>query len=53
MGLKEKIMVYGDYDVDGTTAVARLQVPAKFTYSNIEYYIPTPMTRIWHIVSYY
>ena len=22
MGLKEKIMVYGDYDVDGTTAVA-------------------------------
>ncbi len=41
MGLKEKIMVYGDYDVDGTTAVALVYKYLQNYYSNIEYYIPT------------
>ena len=41
MGSKEKIMVYGDYDVDGTTAVALVYKYLQNYYSNIEYYIPT------------
>ncbi len=41
MGSKEKIMVYGDYDVDGTTAVALVYKYLRNYYSNIEYYIPT------------
>ena len=41
MGLKEKIMVYGDYDVDGTTAVALVYKYLLNFYSNIEYYIPS------------
>lgn len=41
MGAKEKIMVYGDYDVDGTTAVALVYKYLQNFYSNIEYYIPT------------
>lgn len=41
MGGKEKIMVYGDYDVDGTTAVALVYKFLRNYYSNIEYYIPT------------
>jgi len=41
MGSKEKIMVYGDYDVDGTTAVALVYRYLSQFYSNIEYYIPT------------
>ena len=41
MGLKEKIMVYGDYDVDGTTAVALVYKYLLNFYSNVEYYIPT------------
>ena len=32
-------MVYGDYDVDGTTAVALVYNFQQF-YSNIDYYIP-------------
>ena len=37
---KERIMVYGDYDVDGTTSVATVfSYFSKFT-DNIEYYIP-------------
>lgn len=36
----EKILVYGDYDVDGTTAVALLFSFLKNLYSNIEFYIP-------------
>jgi len=36
----EKIMIYGDYDVDGTTAVALMfQYLTNFT-QNMEYYIP-------------
>jgi single-stranded-DNA-specific exonuclease len=36
----EKIMVYGDYDVDGTTAVAVVYSFFKNHHGNIEYYIP-------------
>jgi single-stranded-DNA-specific exonuclease len=36
----EKIMVYGDYDVDGTTAVALVYSFLKEQYSNVEFYIP-------------
>lgn len=41
MGAKERIMVYGDYDVDGTTAVALVYKYLQNFYSNMEYYIPT------------
>lgn len=41
MGRKERIMVYGDYDVDGTTAVALVYSYIRSFYSNLEYYIPT------------
>lgn len=36
----EKILVYGDYDVDGTTAVAMMYSFLMQQYSNVEYYIP-------------
>ena len=40
LGRKERILVYGDYDVDGTTAVALVyRFLQQFT-SNIAYYIP-------------
>lgn len=41
LGAKEKVMVYGDYDVDGTTAVALVYRYLQNFYSNLEYYIPT------------
>lgn len=41
MGSKEKILVFGDYDVDGTTSVALVYKYLQNFYSNIEYYIPT------------
>ena len=41
MGSKEKILVFGDYDVDGTTAVALVYRYLQNFYSDIEYYIPT------------
>ena len=41
MGAKEKIMVYGDYDVDGTTAVALVYKYLSNFYSNIDFFIPT------------
>jgi single-stranded-DNA-specific exonuclease len=37
---KEKILVFGDYDVDGTTAVACMYQFLKKVYGNIEFYIP-------------
>lgn len=40
MGRKERILVYGDYDVDGCTAVALVYKFLLQFYSNIEYYIP-------------
>ena len=41
MGAKERIMIYGDYDVDGVTAVALVYKYLQNYYSNVEYYIPT------------
>ena len=37
---KEKILVYGDYDVDGTTAVALVYTFIKRFYKSIDFYIP-------------
>lgn len=37
---KEKILVYGDYDVDGTTAVALVYSFLHEYYGNVDYYIP-------------
>lgn len=36
----EKIMIYGDYDVDGTTAVAMVYAFFKNFYNNLVYYLP-------------
>lgn len=41
MGAKEPIMVYGDYDVDGCTAVALVYRYLRNFYSELDYYIPT------------
>ncbi|MBQ7662197.1 MAG: single-stranded-DNA-specific exonuclease RecJ [Prevotella sp.] len=40
MGRKERIMIYGDYDVDGCTAVSLVYKFLLQFYSNLEYYIP-------------
>jgi len=40
----EKILIYGDYDVDGTTAVATVYSFFKEIYENMEYYIPNRYT---------
>ena len=40
MGKKERILIYGDYDVDGCTAVALVYRFIQQFYSNIDYYIP-------------
>ncbi len=40
LGRKEKIMVYGDYDVDGVTAVALVYKFLQKYSNSIEYYIP-------------
>jgi single-stranded-DNA-specific exonuclease len=40
LGQKQRILIYGDYDVDGTTAVALVyKFLRKFT-TNMDYYIP-------------
>ncbi len=36
----EKIMIYGDYDVDGTTAVALVYSFLKKFYNNVDFYLP-------------
>jgi single-stranded-DNA-specific exonuclease len=36
----EKILVYGDYDVDGTTAVALVHSFIKTIYDKVDYYLP-------------
>ena len=41
LGKKERILVYGDYDVDGCTAVALVYRFLQQYYSNIDYYIPS------------
>ncbi|WP_294068721.1 single-stranded-DNA-specific exonuclease RecJ [Proteiniphilum sp. UBA1028] len=40
LGDKERILVYGDYDVDGTTAVALVYKFFRGITNNIDYYIP-------------
>lgn len=40
LGKKERILVYGDYDVDGCTAVALVYKFLQQFYSNVDYYIP-------------
>ena len=40
IGRKERILIYGDYDVDGCTAVALVYKFLRQYYSNIDYYIP-------------
>ena len=37
---KEKVIVYGDYDVDGTTSVAMMYTFLRSRIEEIEYYIP-------------
>lgn len=37
---QEKILLYGDYDVDGTTSVALMYSFLKNHHKNLEYYIP-------------
>ncbi len=37
---QEKILVFGDYDVDGTTSVASMFQFLKNLYPNVDYYIP-------------
>ena len=41
MGKKERILIYGDYDVDGCTAVALVYRFLQQYYSNIDFYIPS------------
>ena len=41
---RENIMVYGDYDVDGTTSVAMVYSFLKKIYANVDYYIPDRYT---------
>ncbi len=40
----EKILIYGDYDVDGTTAVSLVYGFINTLYANIDYYIPDRYT---------
>jgi len=40
IGNKEKILIYGDYDVDGTTAVSVVYSFFRDFHSGLEYYIP-------------
>lgn len=44
IGNEEKVMIYGDYDVDGTTAVSLLYKYLKNKCENPEYYIPDRYT---------
>lgn len=41
---KKKILLFGDYDVDGTTAVSLMYLGLLPYYSNISYYIPDRYT---------
>lgn len=40
MGRKERVLIYGDYDVDGTTSVSLVYKFIQQFYSNVDYYIP-------------
>lgn len=41
---KEKVLIYGDYDVDGTTAVALLYLFFRNRFAHIDYYVPDRYT---------
>jgi single-stranded-DNA-specific exonuclease len=41
---QEKVLIYGDYDVDGTTSVAMMYQFLKSRIQNIDYYIPDRYT---------
>ena len=46
----EHILVFGDYDVDGTTSVATCTRYLKAVYPNVQYYIPHRYKRrLWRI----
>ena len=40
LGQKQRILIYGDYDVDGTTAVALVYIFLRKFTTNLDYYIP-------------
>lgn len=44
MNIHEKILIYGDYDVDGTTAVSVVYDFLSKRYAEIDYYIPDRYT---------
>ncbi len=48
---EEKILVYGDYDVDGTTSVALFYGFLKTQYAHLDYYIPDRYTEGYGISS--
>lgn len=41
---REKILIYGDYDVDGTTSVALVLIFFRSLYDQLDYYIPNRYT---------
>lgn len=41
---REKVLIYGDYDVDGTTSVAMMYSFLKYRIEQIDYYIPDRYT---------
>ena len=51
IGNKERILVYGDYDVDGITAVALVYKFLKQFYSNVDFYIPDRYTEGYGVSS--
>lgn len=44
IGNKEKVLIYGDYDVDGTTAVAVVYSFFRQFHSGVEFYLPDRYT---------
>jgi single-stranded-DNA-specific exonuclease len=47
----EKVLIYGDYDVDGTTSVAVVYSFFRTIYTNLDYYIPNRYTEGYGISS--
>jgi single-stranded-DNA-specific exonuclease len=44
IAVQEKVMIYGDYDVDGTTSVAMMYQFLRDRLKNLDYYIPDRYT---------
>ena len=38
--IKEKILIYGDYDVDGVTSISQFMIYLKKAGANVLYYVP-------------